>query len=85
MEKLNNGRKNTSKVYYLNEENKKKLEGLDSVIYSKELNYALLLTDDDKDYIGELYDHYYMEECWIYGTNEDRIYNYILHETGVKK
>ena len=55
MEKLNNGKKNTSKVYYLNEENKKKLKNLDNVVYSKEKDYALVYTNEDLMYIKMLF------------------------------
>lgn len=83
MKKLSNGRKNTSIVYYLNDENKKKLEGLDNVVYSKTKNYAIIYTKEDLEYNLMLFEQDYLHRLWSGGSNEDMLYNTILHETKI--
>lgn len=83
MEKLNNGKKNLSKVYYLNESNKKMLEGMKNVKYSKTKNYAMVFAEEDKKYIDEMYWYVELHNNLNYGTDMDRIYNYILGGSGI--
>ncbi len=75
MEKLNNGRKNTSKVYFLNPENKKKLKGLKNVLYSEEKPYAIVYTDEDLNYIDLLDEYQERNHNWYRGSNEDFLIN----------
>ncbi|MBU1144539.1 MAG: hypothetical protein KJ971_01605 [Firmicutes bacterium] len=84
MNQFNNGRINTSKVYYLNEENKQKVINEKNVVYSEDGKYVLIYTQDDYDFMERFWGLYDKDEYYRNMSIEDTIYDEFLHEADVE-
>ncbi len=69
-----------SKVYEVNEGNKKKIESEKQTMYSADNKYALVYDDVDWDKIGELYRFSNWRDYIEHRSREDQIYDDFLYE-----
>lgn len=84
MKQLANERKNTSKIYYLNENNIQKISKLDNVAYSIDRKYALVYTQEDHDFMDKFWDLYEKDEYYQESSTEDMFYDLFLDEAGIE-
>ncbi|MCD4827474.1 MAG: hypothetical protein K8Q99_06845 [Acholeplasmataceae bacterium] len=85
MKQIDNGRKNTSKAYFMNETNKLKIKNEKHVVYSEDRKYALVYTQEDYDFMERYWQAYYKDEYYKRMSIEDEIYDIFLDETGIEE
>jgi len=84
MKNIDNGRKYTSKVFYLNEENKQKIKDEKNVVYSKDGRYAMVYTQEDFDFMERFWEALEKDDFYQAMSLEDEIYEIMLDEAGVE-
>lgn len=84
MKQIDNGRKNTSKIYYLNDKNTSRISKLENVAYSKDRKYALVYTQEDYDFMDRFWELYKKGEYYNKSSTEDMLYDLLLDETKIE-